>query len=210
MNTAKMKFATIQREVEVSGEKDPQLIEIYNNLREELSVATQNFNNENRKFRLRKIWSLEKEENPNMMELGDLRWEFERDFPGEEIPSEEIPSEEVSGEELLSSHETERLEREALDDSLKEGKRITPRLGHQLEPVIEETLAPPPRNQSNFPLSEEHQAPENAFSSNAENISTGWNWRELFEKGGEPQDIRTEKLYVLFCIPFAMHFHVSF
>lgn len=46
----------------------------------------------------------------------------------------------------LSEEEVKRLEAEALEDLLNEGKRASQRASrHQLEPEIDETLAPPPR-----------------------------------------------------------------
>ncbi|KFZ15829.1 hypothetical protein V501_02538 [Pseudogymnoascus sp. VKM F-4519 (FW-2642)] len=45
----------------------------------------------------------------------------------------------------LSREETDRLEQEALAMLMKEGKRTSQRSRHQLEPEVDETLAPPPR-----------------------------------------------------------------
>ncbi|OBT87922.1 hypothetical protein VE02_02660 [Pseudogymnoascus sp. 03VT05] len=45
----------------------------------------------------------------------------------------------------LSREEVDRLEQEALAMLMKEGKRTSQRSRHQLEPEVDETLAPPPR-----------------------------------------------------------------
>lgn len=45
----------------------------------------------------------------------------------------------------LSKEEIERLEQEALNDLLKEGKKVANRSRHLLEMEVDETLAPPPR-----------------------------------------------------------------
>lgn len=45
----------------------------------------------------------------------------------------------------LSREEVDRLEQEALAMLMKEGKRVSQRSRHQMEPEVDETLAPPPR-----------------------------------------------------------------
>ncbi|KAI9051340.1 hypothetical protein LZ554_004387 [Drepanopeziza brunnea f. sp. 'monogermtubi'] len=52
---------------------------------------------------------------------------------------------EVSVKPELSKEEIERLEQEALNDLLKEGKKLSQRSRHQLEIEIDESLAPPPK-----------------------------------------------------------------
>ncbi|KAJ5050679.1 uncharacterized protein L3040_002554 [Drepanopeziza brunnea f. sp. 'multigermtubi'] len=57
----------------------------------------------------------------------------------------EVSVKEVSVKPELSKEEIERLEQEALNDLLKEGKKLSQRSRHQLEIEIDESLAPPPK-----------------------------------------------------------------
>ncbi|OWP06209.1 hypothetical protein B2J93_4330 [Marssonina coronariae] len=52
---------------------------------------------------------------------------------------------ESSAKPELSREDIERLEQEALDDLLKEGKKLSQRSRHQMEVEIDESLAPPPK-----------------------------------------------------------------
>ncbi|KFY61931.1 hypothetical protein V496_04778 [Pseudogymnoascus sp. VKM F-4515 (FW-2607)] len=68
----------------------------------------------------------------------------------------------------LSREEVDRLEQEALAMLMKEGKRTSQRSRHQLEPEVDETLAPPPRKampaSAIKPISRDAQAKKEAIT----------------------------------------------
>ncbi|PMD67562.1 uncharacterized protein K444DRAFT_18037 [Hyaloscypha bicolor E] len=88
MNERKTEYAPIQKKVEgPKKSKDPKILEQYHSLKQKYEIAVQNFNAENRRFQIDRYWNKHKEVKGRNEKLEELRNEWQKDFPGEEIPA---------------------------------------------------------------------------------------------------------------------------
>jgi alpha-mannosidase len=88
MNERKTEYAPIQRKVEgPKKSKDLKILNQYQSLKQKYEIAVQNFNAENRRFQIDRYWNKHKEVKGRNEKLEELRNEWQKDFPGEEIPA---------------------------------------------------------------------------------------------------------------------------
>jgi hypothetical protein len=60
MNDVKIEFATIRRKAEYKNCEEPKDQEIYKDIKAKLEIAEKNFNDEDQRVNLRRIWAKKK------------------------------------------------------------------------------------------------------------------------------------------------------